>query len=428
MFFLVRSRKFRRRDETEAYQYEQLRKLIFYAYENVPYYSNLFRKIGFHPDDFRSIEDLQRIPFLTKQVIRDHQNELISRSIPQKHIKKVSTGGTTGMPMEFLLDKRFATLTEMVFLRHMWRRIGYRQRARCVVLREDNVERIIEGKKYWKRNLLTNWLVMSAFHMNSDTFHLFYNRILSYQPEFILAFPSNAMLLARFIKQNNLPPFPTLKTVICASENLYDWQREYMKEVFQAKIFSYYGHSEKCVLASECPDSESFEFFPQYGFAEIINQEGEPCSKEGERGEIVATGFHNYVTPFIRYKTDDIASFTISAESCHPHWVRINRIEGRKQDFLIDRDRVPKTYMHIDRPFWNIRDKVLAYQYIQDEPGKVFLQIHSKGGLQPDELERIREIFHATYFKFDLKIKEVDHIPRSRSGKFRYLIQNIDPG
>ncbi len=422
---LLKEGRFDTIEKVEEFQLERLKEMIHYAYKYVPYYQRTFDEIGFRPDEFRTFQDLKKIPFLTKQIIRENREELISTEFPRKYLKVVKTGGTTGMPLEFLLDSRYATLTEMVYLKHMWKRVGYRQRDRCIVLREDNVDGIVEGKKYWKRDLLTNWLVMSAFHLNADTFEVFYRKIQSYKPKFILAFPSNAYLLAKYIKENNLDPFPSLQAVICASENLYDWQRKEMTEIFQARIFSYYGHSEKCILAAECSRSESFEFYPSYGYVELINLDGLECTSENEIGEIIATGFNNFASPFIRYKTDDVGTYTTKRGSDHPQWFNIKKIEGRIQDFLIDRDNVPKTYMHIDRPFWNIREKVYAYQYIQDEPGKVWLHIHSKNGLDQKEIAKVKETFLNTYLKFDLEIKLVDHIPRSKSGKFRYLVQNI---
>jgi phenylacetate-CoA ligase len=423
--FLVEATNFDTKEKIEEYQFAKLKELIVYSYKNVPYYRKLFDQIGFKPNEFKCISDIKKIPYLTKQIIREHQSELISTHIPKKYIKKVKTGGTTGMPTEFLLDKRYSTLAEMVFLRNMWNRIGYKPRDRCVVLREDKVRQIIPGKKYWKTNSLTNWLVMSSFHLNADTFYLFYNKIQQFKPKFILAFASNAYLLAKYIKDNQLANIPSLKGVICASENLYDWQRKYMEEVFNAKIFSYYGHSEKCILASECSDSSSYEFYPQYGFVELITKNGEDCSTEDERGEIIATGFNNYVSPFIRYKTDDIGTYTSRYSPDHPHWFHMKRIEGRTQDFLLDIDNVPKTYLHIDRPFWSLRDKVYAYQYIQNDPGKVILHIHAKTSLNELEIQQVRDIFNNTYFKIDIDIKQVDYIPRAGSGKFRYLVQNI---
>jgi len=422
---LLNPSRFNTDEKIQQFQLKRLKEVNHYAYKYVPYYQRAFDEIGFRPDEFRTLQDLKKIPFLTKQIIRENRENLISSEFPKKYLKVVKTGGTTGMPLEFLLDNRYATLTEMVYLRHMWKRVDYQPRDRCIVLREDNVDGIVEGKRYWKRDLLTNWLVMSAFHLNADTFYIFYKKIQSYKPKFILAFPSNAYLLAKYIKANNLDPIPSLKAVICASENLYDWQRKEMTEIYLARIFSYYGHSEKCILAAESSRSESFEFYPTYGYVELINNEGKDCTSENEIGEIVATGFNNFASPFIRYKTDDLGTYITKKGTDHPHWFNIKKIEGRTQDFLIDRDHVPKTYMHIDRPFWTIREKVYAYQYIQDEPGKVRLHIHSKNGLDQKEIAEVMETFHKTYFKFDLEIKQVDHIPRSKSGKFRYLVQNI---
>lgn len=422
---LVKAYEFATREEIRDFQYRRLKDLLIHAHQHVPYYQKLFDRIGFHPHDFQSIGDLSKLPLLTKQMVQQNPDEFKAVNISDKHFKVVQTGGTTGMPTEFFLDKRYSTLTEMVFLRHMWKQLGYRQRDRCVVLREDEVDQIEEGKKYWKRNWLTNWLTMSAFHLNADTFSLYYDKMQSFKPKFILAFPSNIYLLARFIEEHGLSPFPSVKGVICSSESLFDWQRDYISEVLNVRVFSFYGHSEKCVIAPQCSDLTGYEFYPQYGYAELVNEEGIPCSRENEKGEIVATGFHNYTAPLIRYKTGDVAVHAGEGGCDHPNWVKIKNLEGRIQDFLVDHDHVIKTYMHIDRPFWNLREKVNAYQYVQDEPGKVLLKIHPKQDLTATDLEEIKKIFHDTYLKFDLDIKLVEKISRTKGGKFRYLVQNI---
>jgi phenylacetate-CoA ligase len=240
-----------------------------------------------------------------------------------------------------------------------------------------------------------------------------------------MAFPSNAYLLARYIKEYNLPRFSSLKGVICSSENVYDWQREYVEDVFKVKILSYYGHSEKCVIAAECGDSHWVEFYPQYGYVEFMNDKNQDCSREDELGEIVATGFNNLTAPFIRYKTEDMGIFTQKTCENHPHWFTLKRIEGRKQNFIINKDGTPISAMHIDRPFWKIRNDIYAYQYIQDTPGKVLVNVHAREKLTDSQIEEICREFLEVHFKFEIDVQQVDHIPRTKSGKFRYLIQNI---
>ena len=403
----------------------KLKEILIYAYKHVPYYRELFNKIKFNPYEFRSLDEFKQIPFLTKELVRKNQHKLLSGNFPRQHIKKVQTGGTTGLPMEFSLDNRFSSLKEMLFLRHMWKRVGYRPRSRCVVLREDTVSKIVEGETYWKRNLLTNWLIMSSFHLNADTFDIFHKKIASYKPEFIIAFPSNIYLLAKFMKEKNLNAIPSLKAIICSSENIFDWQRTFMEDIFRTRVFSYYGHSEKCVMATEGTNTNEYEFFPQYGYAEIVNEEGDHCTKDNERGEIIATGFDNFASPFIRYKTEDIAVLSTSGNTDHKHWLSIKNIEGRKQDFLIDNDGVPKSYIYIDRPFWDMKDQIYAYQYIQDKPGIVQLNVQAKDKLTRQQIENIKSTFYKTYFKMALIVQQVEHIPRTNRGKFKYLIQNI---
>jgi phenylacetate-CoA ligase len=146
---------------------------------------------------------------------------------------------------------------------------------------------------------------------------------------------------------------------------------------------------------------------------------------EDESGEIVVTSFHNLTSPFIRYRTEDTGIFTSQTCDDHPNWFTLKRIEGRKQNFLINRDGTPVSAMHIDRPFWKIRNDIYAYQYVQDVPGKVILNIHAREKLSDSQFEEIRQLFLEVHFKFDIDINQVDFIPRTKSGKFRYLIQNI---
>lgn len=422
---LLSSNYFDTKEKIEEYQYNRLKSIIEYAYKNIPYYHELFEEIEFHPDQFKTIKDLKKIPYLTKEIVRENQDKILSQTFNKTNIKVAETGGTTGLPMTFYLDKRISSLIEMAYLEHIWGKINYKKYDKCIILREDEVEKIVSGEKYWKMSYLTNWLTMSGFHLNADTFPLYYKKIMSFKPRFIMAFPSNAYLLAKFIKDNKLPRIPSLKGIICSSENIFDWQRQLMEEIYQAKILSYYGHSEKCIIASECTNESAYIFYPQYGFVELINHNDEDCTIENEQGEIVATGFNNLAAPFIRYKTEDIGINTNKHCEDNPYWFTIKKIEGRKQDFIVDKDGTPKTSIHIDRPFWNIRDIIYAYQYIQNDPGKLLLHVQAKNSLSQTQIDGIKRSFFNVYFKFELEVKEVDYIPRTRTGKFKYLVQNI---
>jgi phenylacetate-CoA ligase len=412
-------------EKIRQYQLNKLKDIIEYSYNYVPYYKELFNKINFSPADFNNLNDITKIPFLTKDLIRDNRDKLISEVFPRKYLKTEKTSGTSGDHLEFFLDERTSSPVEMAFLAHMWEKLGYKLYDKCIVMRGEKLKNIIEGKKYWKINITINWLSMSAFYLNNNTFPLYYKKFISFNPRYIITYPSNAYILARYFQEFNKRPGPSLKAIICSSENLFDWQRKYIEDVFKIKVYNYYGLSEKCAIASECGDSNILEFYPQYGFVELINNKNEWCTQEDEEGEIVATGFNNYASPLIRYRTGDIGVYTTCQTNDHPGWLAVKRIEGRKQNYIIDKNNAIKTAIHLNRPFWDVSETIYAYQYIQNIPGSMILKIHAKEKLNDLQVDEIRKIFDSFYPNFELQINQVSDIPRSKSGKFKYLIQNL---
>jgi phenylacetate-CoA ligase len=411
--------------EIKILQIEQIKKLVTYAYENVEYYRDLFTSADFNPYNFSKIDDIKKIPYLTKDIIRKNPERLISKTFPKKYLKESKTGGSTGTPLSFYLDKRTSSPVEMAYLENMWRRIGYKLYDKCIVMRGEILDNIIEGKKYWKMNFSINWLSMSTFHLTADTFPIYMEKIMNYRPKFIIAYPSVAYVLAYYMKTNNIKPLSSLKAIICSSETLYNWQRKFIQEVCKVRIYSYYGLSEKCCIASECSNSSLYTFYPLYGFTELINNKDEWCTQENEKGEIVATGFNNYASPFIRYRTGDIGLFTKKKCNEANEWFTIKRIEGRMQDYLIDKFQNKITFTNSDVPLMCVKEKINAYQYVQNTKGKVSLNISVISTLSNNEIQDIKRTFHNYYHNFDININIVDNIPVTKSGKFKYLIQNI---
>ena len=413
------------KDEVEQLQLNSLKKLLNYSNQHIPYYNRLFKEVNFNPSDFKHIEDLKQIPFLTKEIIRENLKELISDAIPQKYHKHSITGGTTGVPMDFFLDRRTSSPMEFAYLNFIWKKVDYRFYDKCAVLRSDTPRVILEGKKYWHHNLTNNWLSMSSHKLNSGTSELYIHKILSFRPKYIIAYPSVIYALAKYVNQFKVK-FPALRAIICSSETLYNWQRKYLSDVFGVDIQSYYGLTEKCCIAGECKSNSYYKFIPTYGFVELLNHNNDWCTAEDEEGEIVATGFNNYVMPFIRYKTKDIGVHTNYTDNT-PGWKIIKEILGRQQEFFIDKTGSPVSFTCSDEPFWHIIGKINAYQYVQNKPGIVDLNLELNDTLSDSETDIIHQAFNSYYANITIDVHVVNSIPRTASGKFRYLIQNITP-
>ncbi len=423
---IIKKTEFLSAEELNKFQVKRIKELLIYARKNVPYYRELFKKTGFNPEDFKNIEDIRKIPYLTKDIIRKSMNDLVSTNVAKRNLKYTITGGTTGrMPLDFYLDKRKSSTIELAYLRYFWNRVGYRLYDRCIVLRGEILDNIIEGKKYWRFNHVVNWLTMSSFNLNNNNYEIYLNKINKFRPRFIIAYPSVIYTIAKFYKSSNMPVPGSLKAIICSSETLYDWQREFINSVFKVRTYSFYGLSEKCCIAGECENSAHYEFAPQYGFVELVNRKNQWCKEEDEEGEIVATGLNSHVFPFIRYRTEDVGIYTRQQSNNKRNWFTIKKVQGRIQEFFVDKFNSGITFTCSDEMFWKVFDKVSAYQYVQDKPGIVVLNIEVKESLTSDELSDIKKEFNSYFPNIELTLKIVDNIPKTRSGKFRYLIQNL---
>jgi phenylacetate-CoA ligase len=88
---------------------------------------------------------------------------------------------------------------------------------------------------------------MSSHQMTEETLPAYIDRIRKFRPRFIHAYPSTAVILARYMREHRIEPFPTVRAILCGSENLYPWQRGLLEEAFGCRVFSWYGNSEQTV-------------------------------------------------------------------------------------------------------------------------------------------------------------------------------------
>lgn len=409
------------KEKLEDYQFRELTKLLNHAYQNVPYYQKVFNERGIKPEDIRSFADLTRLPYLTKDIVIKNREHLIALNYPSRALRYLTTGGTTGVPMMFAEDRRIATAREWAFITSLWRSVGYdiRKKNRSVILRGL----IPIGNFYEYRGLQ---LVLSSYLMVRENMGEYLKRIRHFRPDFIQAYPSAISQLAEYIFENDIKlKIPNLKAIFCSSETVYDFQRVKIEKAFQTRLYSFYGLTEKCCLAGECEHHSEYHLVPEYGYTELVNSAGGPATRDGELGEIVCTGFNNYAMPFIRYKTGDIAVNSTAKCTCGREYPRIKRVQGRAQEFLVDKTGSLITFTCSDDVLWPIHGKLRAYQYLQREPGKVVLNLEGDGPLDALDVENVRREFYQWYPRFEVSVNRVDQIDRTPAGKFKFLVQHL---
>lgn len=400
--------------------YVRYRKLVDYAWHNIPAYRRLWEYNGFEPSMFRSLDDVKRIPIIDKDFVRSNYQDMIPRQYDCRRLSKVTTGGTTGMPMAFYIDQYKARSKELAYQLwgswHFWKHI--QGIDRIVTMRGHRVDtKLIESGIFWERNPRENGIFMSSFHILDENYHVYLEKLRDFRPKFIKAYPSSIVALCLLMKSHGDKGIDGLKGVICSSENIYAWQRDLVRDILDVEIYSFYGHSEKAVCAFQNSQG-NMEFPSDYGYVEFLDDQGQDARSAGATARVVATSFDNFYFPFIRYNTGDYVEVASNVDKC------ARRIIGREQEFVYDSLGNKVIFTCSDEPIWDI-DGIVAYQYHQRVSGVLELHIQTDGQFDCESISIIVERARMIFVNFKIEVMTVPEIARTPLGKYRYLIQHI---
>ena len=407
------------------YQLNKLREITLLAYENTKYYHKLFDEAGFDPESLNSLEDIKRIPPIDRQNVTENINEMFTRPITGRDIDFASTGGVSGMPLNFYINADRSE-TEYAYLITSWQRAGYKLGMPLAVLRGRIIKPDRNGL-YHEYDPIFHHHYYSAFHLSDENIARYLKHIAHIGECFLHVYPSSASALARFIIRNGSRAPANIRGIISESEIVYPQQRKMIEEVFGCRLFSCYGQSEKVVLAAGCEKSDNYHIWPTYGYFELLDEQGNTVSTPGQRGEIIGTGFINTVMPFIRYKTGDWATYVgdCCPECGRKHIIIQNIIGHRTQEVLIaaDGSEVSWTALNMhDDTFLNVRQ----FQFMQEKPGYAILHVVPSNGFSEKDIIKIKNRLRAKLNNSILiNIEKVKSIPLSTRGKAVYIDQRI---
>jgi len=404
------------------YQWSQLKLLLVHCYENVPYYKNMFRELNATPNDIKTQKDFEKIPFLTKNIVYERLDDLLPKNIDKNKLNYFTTGGSSGEPLGFYKDK-MSSLIESAFMFAQWGRVGYKPGDLRMILRGEVVPR---RKLFSFQSLSKSWL-FSSFHLSPRYITVLVNKLNSIKPKFLHVYPSSLWVFTNLMIENNLKLSFSLKAILCGSETLYPYQRKLFEKVFKCRVYSWLGLAEGVILAGECEKSSNLHILSEYSYVELIDKNENIIKDERKSGEIVGTNFKNFITPFIRYKSGDIASFAHGKCECGRNYALLKKIDGRIQNMIILKDGkiIPLTALIFGQHFIAF-DKIKKMQIEQKQVGKVTIRLIK--GLNftiADEKEMKKVIAKATNNSISVDFEYVSTIPRTQRGKHKFLIQHI---
>ena len=418
------------RQEIEQYQWRQLESLLKHAYQNVPFYRRIFDERGLTPEQIQNFDDFRQLPFLTKELVRNNFDDLVAKNYSKSKQLSVMTGGSTGNPLLLYYEKGVSRPKELAFITALWYRMGYEFGDKVVVL--EHFLGPSAGKKgLWAYDPIKNRLLFSIYHMTDHNLPKYIQKIREFTPKFIHALPSALMILTRFMKLNNISHFPSVRAIFCSSENLNPEQRNLFEEIFKCRVFDWYGQVELVSLAGGCEKSNCYHVFPEYGITEIIGKDGTIVTNDGEVGEVVGTGFNNWLMPLIRYRMEDLAVHSNSECMCGRAYPILSGIEGRIQQFFVAKDDSLIPLLGNYDIAVKMLSKIKAIQLVQEEKGLIKVNVVKEARYGENEVRKqlVSKLKQGSGNLPDsllhFEISFVHETPRTKRGKQGLLVQKL---
>jgi len=408
-------------EKLQELQIERLRKLLLNAQEHVPYYRDCFAAHGFDPRTIESLKDLQKLPFLTKAVIRAEGDRM--KSDIAQGLARFNTGGSSGEPLIFFIgNERVGHDVAAKWRATRWWDVDIGDTE--IVVWGSPIELGTQDRVRAIRDAMMRTELMPAFQMNEPNLDQFVSRIIARRPRMLFGYPSAISHIAaharkRGIRLDNLG----VKVVFCTSERLYDHQRETISTAFACPVANGYGGRDAGFIAHECP-AGGMHITAEDIIVEIIDESGK-VQPSGVAGEIVVTHLATSEYPFIRYRTGDIGVLGSAKCACGRGLPLLQEIQGRSTDFVIASDG---TVIHGLSLIYVLRDipGMKAFKVIQETIDLTRVLIVTE---PPFEKESVSTIVSGLKQRLGndviIDVQRVESITSEKSGKFRYIVSQV---
>lgn len=401
-------------------QFNRLKVLLVHAYKNTVYYKRLFDSVSFNPDNFQDIREIEKLPFLTKNIIRENLDLLIASNLNASDVHFSETGGTTGVKMKFYRDNASLVAKEAAMYRfEKWAGWDFGQRMGLVWPAQQDYVGYWSTKAKIKNELFARQLVLPAAILDEKKIADYVKLIMTKKPATIRAFTSPLCEVAKYMTGQGI--IVPLKGVITTGEPLYQHQRRLLTRTFQCEVFDSYRSREAGPIAQECEVHDGMHVNAESLYLECVPPEKKDFFDPGI-GEIVVTDLLNYGMPLIRYKMGDMGVLTYKGCSCGRGLPLIRRLAGRSPDtFLgLDGKRIAAgslvLYLVDEAP-----GMLGQVQIIQDMVDHLLIRMTP----DPPPTNEIKEYQIRTVKKLfgesmRVSFAIVDEIPREKSGKYRF--------
>lgn len=416
--------------EIERLQKRNLRALLRHAYETVPYYRRVFRKRGLSLSDIKSVDDLVKLPILTKEDVRKNFGDLVSRGFPTSRLFPYYSGGT-GSPIKFYITgEQLSWEVAAEFRAYGW--ADYMLGDRCFMIwgSPADLSRYRSTIRRFTKTL-ERIITVDGYVMSEEVLSRFAYLLRKFNPEIIRGYATSVYMMAKYLLESGID-YVRPRSVITSAETLFDFRRKTIEEAFGCPVFDYYGSREVGAIAAECEEHCGYHISAENVVMEFI-RDGEHVAA-GERGVVLVTSLRNFAMPFIRYNIEDVGRPSDEVCGCGRGLPLMSSIEGRVSEFMAVYDKrlgrvipvrpagpgvIGMALLHVPLESYRVIQESLDRVVIKAVKGRGYSQKHT------DFLVKYVRKFLGD--SITLEVEFVDYIPPLPSGKRSYFISKINP-
>lgn len=320
------------REQIEKLQLERLKTTVEHCMHSA-FYKQRFKEAGLEPGDIQSLDDIRKIPFTTKQDLRDTYPFGMASVPLSQCVRLHSSSGTTGNPTVILHTQKDLNEWANAVARCLW----------MVGCRPDDVFQNTSGYGMFTGGLGFQYgaerlgmLTVPAAAGNTRRQLKFFT---DFGTTVVHAIPSYATRIYEVMQQEGIDPRrdTKLRTLVIGAEPHSEEQRRRIQDMLGVKAYNSFGMSEMCGpgVAFECKEQNGMHIWEDYYIVEIVDPKTLEPVPDGEIGELVLTTINREAMPLLRYRTRDLTRIIPGECPCGRHHKRIDRMKGRSDDMIV---------------------------------------------------------------------------------------------
>ena len=395
--------------EIEKLQLKNLKAVITHAYENSPFYHEKFKKAGLRPEHINSLKDILKVPFTTKEELREAGKNVLTRDIPPRDHCYMTTSGSSGKKLDVIHSRDFRAFVHAIFSR-IYLTWGIKPFKKMTYIRYEPLTlSLVEKLGILKVRYISTFLDMESQ----------FDLLLKQNPHILVGHPSDLIDMARIALSRGITL--NLDIVGSNSEVLTLKEREFLEKTFHCPVYEEYSAVEVGFVAQSCK-KKRMHIISDSVILEVL-KEGEPVAP-GEKGEVVVTSLFKNATPFIRYSLGDVTSLSQDECDCGITFPVIEGIEGRKDDFIVLPSGKEISPTRIVPLFFNL-NFMKEFTAVQTSPTKVIINIVPCKTFSERDRENLLQLVRKELTGMDIQIRCVEALEKTAYGKKSAVINLV---